>query len=85
MLLPDMTDCGAGDTCRCASYRFQCTENDTACSKTEISSKAMKQAYIFTSKSNCEMMQHEGVHYSDVVCCSKDKCNKPAKVECHEM
>ena len=85
MLLPSMNDCGEGETCQCAKYRFKCTQGDEACTESEQLSGVTKWAYIITSKSTCETMKSASYSsiYQDVTCCSENKCNKPAKnVQC---
>src|SRR5690348_2756229 len=79
---PDTNDCGSGATCQCASYRFVCTEDDTACTKNERLTGVTKWAYIVTSKTNCDAMKMAPNLYLDVKCCSNDKCNQPKNMIC---
>ncbi len=83
MLMPPMNDCGEGETCQCAKYRFKCTQGDGACTESEQLSGVKKWAYILAAKSTCEAMKSAPEVYHDVTCCSHNKCNKPAKnVQC---
>jgi hypothetical protein len=76
-LLPDMKDCGPGETCQCAKYRFKCTKDDQACNETERSTAATKWMYTTIAKSTCESLKMPFTGASDVNCCSKNECNKP--------
>jgi hypothetical protein len=82
LLMPDMTDCGEDETCQCAKYRFQCSEDDTACNEHEQKHKIKKWAYIITSGSTCQSMLAYPSIYEDAVCCSTDECNQPANGKC---
>jgi len=61
----------------CARYGFKCTENDTACTQEEISSGITKEAYIFTSKENCDAFAAAPQLYVDAYCCNTSLCNGP--------
>ena len=63
----------------CASYRFKCTDQDTACTPEEQKSGATKWSYIPLTVKMCtdlkEMAQFG--YYQDLSCCKQDMCNKP--------
>jgi hypothetical protein len=82
LLAPDITDCGSGDTCQCAKYRFQCTEDDQACTKQEQLHKTTKWAYTIVASSTCQMILATPSVYEQAVCCSKNGCNRPASGRC---
>jgi hypothetical protein len=82
ILLPNMDDCGEGETCRCIKYRFKCTGDDTACTEKERLAGTIKWAYATVAKSTCETFKNQASGASDAKCCSTDGCNKPEYVKC---
>ncbi|CAF1141707.1 unnamed protein product [Rotaria sp. Silwood1] len=77
-----MKDCGPGEICTCAKYRFKCTKDDQACSKQEQSAEITKWAYIVTSKSVCSALQNPMSGASHVKCCLTNRCNQPDNGKC---
>lgn len=82
-LAPDTNNCGHKETCMCVKYRFKCSPDDTACNKQEQISGTTKWAYTIVSKTVCNAMKNSmNVFYSDVTCCSKNRCNTPNNGKC---
>jgi hypothetical protein len=82
MLAPDMNDCGSGETCQCAKYRFQCTQDDHACNEYEQSKHVKKWAYTIVAASTCQLLKTLPSVYEEVTCCSKKGCNLPNSGKC---
>jgi hypothetical protein len=80
ILSSNTQDCGTGETCQCAKYRFQCTEDDQGCTKNEQSSGVEKWVYAIVSENTCQMMKIARHLYKGITCCSTDKCNQPNNV-----
>jgi hypothetical protein len=81
-LAPDMNDCGSNETCQCAKYLFQCTQNDQACNECEQSNKVKKWAYTIFPTSKCQLLKTSSSGYEEVTCCSKKGCNRPDNGKC---
>jgi len=82
MLPPDTNDCGSGEKCQCVKYRFQCTQDDQACSKQEQSKNVKKWAYTILPASTCQYLKQFSSVYEDLTCCSTNRCNKPNNGKC---
>jgi hypothetical protein len=85
LLMPNLDDCGAGQTCQCAKYLFTCTHGDQACNAAEQVLGTPKWAYVVLSQSTCDDLKNPASGASNVECCSTDKCNKPDNVNCIEL
>jgi hypothetical protein len=79
---PDMNDCGSGETCQCAKYRFQCTQDDQGCNKYEQSNNVKKWAYLFIAASTCQSLKTQPNLFEEVTCCSQNGCNQPNNGKC---
>jgi hypothetical protein len=66
-----------GAACVCASYQYKCSKGDTSCSAAEAALGTSKYAYIWTLAATCSTMASMPDVYSNVLCCSEDRCNKP--------
>jgi len=81
-LAPDKIDCGSNETCQCAKYLFQCTQNDQACNQYEQSNNVKKWAYTILPTSKCQSLKIPSNSYEEVTCCSKKGCNQPDNGKC---
>lgn len=82
ILGPDMNDCGEGEDCQCAKYRFPCTEDDHACNKQEQENHTKKWAYTIVSARTCQALESATDLFEQVSCCSTDGCNQPTSGKC---
>jgi hypothetical protein len=77
-----MNNCGPNQTCQCAKSRFRCSIDDNACTENEQSAKTIIWAYTIVSQITCETMKKPPTRYSDITCCSENRCNRPDTGKC---
>ncbi|CAF0722061.1 unnamed protein product [Rotaria sp. Silwood1] len=79
MVGPDMKQCGEQGECVCAKYKFLCTGNDQGCTLEEQQKRTTKWAYTIIASKMCNQMRKTPFIYKKLLCCKKDKCNRPGK------
>lgn len=73
----ETNSCTYGQSCTCVKFRYQCTTGDTLCTTLEQPNGAMVWVYSIIPKSACKLMEKDKTTFSNVKCCTKNKCNKP--------
>ncbi len=62
-------------TCACATYRFQCSMNDTACSTQQQQTQAIIWSYILMGNTTCQTLLQYPMVYMNATCCYTNLCN----------